>query len=120
MLAKIYKITENIFLMKRAALKLSILFFAFFSLNLLFAQEEDNKLVKRQSMKDRKKELAEKKEKQKADDAAAMDELKRMHYENQDKKTQKRMKQAMKKANSNNTGKRGFSLRNWFSKKNRY
>lgn len=84
------------------------------------AQEDDKKVVKRQSMADRKKELAEKKEKQKAEEAKAMAELKQMHYDNQDKKTQKRMKKAMKKANKNNSGKRGFSVRNWFSKKKRY
>lgn len=104
--------------MKRAAY---IFLFLFSSLSInIFAQDDDKKVVKRQSMADRKKELAKKKEQQKADDAKAMEELKKMHLENQDKKTQKRMKKAMKKANKNNSGKRGFSVRNWFMKKKRY
>ena len=106
--------------MKKVILAIIIFGFSQGAYNYLSAQEEEKKVVKRQSMADRKKELAEKKEKQKAEDARAMAELKEMHIENQDKKTQKRMKKAMKKANKNNTGKRGFSIRNWFSKKNRY
>lgn len=106
--------------MKKVVLNLFVLALSLLSPNYLSAQDDEKKVVKRQSMADRRKELAEKKEKQKAEDAKAMTELKKMHIENQDKKTQKRMKKAMKNANKNNTGKRGFSFRNWFSKKNRY
>lgn len=106
--------------MKKIILFCTVSVFSLFAPGVLPAQDDDKKIVKRQSMADRKKELAEKKEKQKAEEAAAMAELKQMHYDNQDKKTQKRMKKAMKKANKNNSGKRGFSVRNWFAKKKRY
>lgn len=106
--------------MKKIVLVFIVSVFSLFTPDYLSAQDDDKKVVKRQSMADRKKELAEKKEKQKAEEAAAMAELKQMHYDNQDKKTQKRMKKAQKKANKNNSGKRGFSVRNWFTKKNRY
>ena len=102
--------------MKKVVFALFVFVFPWITPNNLLAQDDDNKVVKRQSMADRKKELAEKKEKQKAEEAAAMAKLKQMHYDNQDKKTQKRMKKAMK----SNSGKRGFSIRNWFTKKNRY
>ena len=82
------------------SMKKVILTFLIFAFTLIFplylsAQENDKKAVKKQSMAARKKELASKKEKQKAEEAAAMAELKKMHYENQDKKTQKRMKKAV-------------------------
>ena len=71
-------------------------------------------------MADRRRELSKKKEKIKAEEDAALAELKEMHLENQDKKTQKRMKKAMKQANKNNTRKKGASFKIWFSKKKRY
>lgn len=91
----------------------------FLAVGELSAQEDDKKVVKRQSIADRKKELAEKKAKQKAEDAAAVEELKQMHYDNQDKKTQKRMKKSAKKANKANSGKKGISLRTLFNKRGR-
>lgn len=99
--------------------------FTLLSLNVFYqtatAQEEgEKKIVKRQSMADRKRELAKKKEKIKEEEDAALAELKQMHLENQDKKTQKRMKKAMKKANRNNSGKKRSSFKTWFSRKNRY
>jgi ABC-type branched-subunit amino acid transport system ATPase component len=91
----------------------------FFSVSANIAAQED-KGVKRQSMADRRKELARKKEEQKRKDEEAMEQLKMMHLENQDKQTQKRMKKAQKKADRHNAGKSSFSLRGWFARKKRY
>lgn len=70
-----------------------------------FAQEGESS-----TMRKRKKELAQKKEANKAKEEAYIEESKERHLENQTKKVRKRIKRSEKKAQANNDGKRGFVL----------